>query len=539
MKQGPAIPITLPQRFNLTGFYLEDNIACGRGSHLAVHYRDRRYSFDEISRLTNKFGNVLKSLGVGLGDRVLLVLRDSPEWLAAWFATMKIGGVATHAYTYLASSDYEYLIDYVAPRVVVVDGTTLHTVRSAAQHCKDGMTLLVAGDELPFLENGEHHSYELLAQASDQLAAEHADKDNVAFWNFSGGTTGRWKGVPHRHSHGAIGFECFNSVIRFTRDDVVLRVPKLFFHYARDLGMNWPLRNGASVCLAPERTTAELIFELIEKHRPSVLVNVPTMMRAMLQSPLSKRADLSCLRLCLSSGELLSEQLYREFSDRFGVEVINAHGSAETYLPYFMDQPGAVRPGSSGKLMPLVDVKLVDKEGNEVAEGETGVLWVRSDASGWCYHHEAEKTAETFRGNGWVNTNDLFREDKDGYYWFMGRANDMIKVSGIYVAPLEIEQRLAEHPAVAECIVLAVKDSDNLLKTKAFIVPKAGFAPSDRLAKELNQFCRQTMAGFKAPKFIQFLSDLPKTGQGKIDKRRLLAAATSAEDEVQHAFAAV
>lgn len=539
MKRGPAIPITLPQNFNLTSFYLEDNMVCGRGRQVAVFYQDRQYSFDDIGALTNRFGNVLKAFGVGPGDRVLLVLRDSPEWLAAWFATMKIGGVATHAYTYLAPADYEYLISYVAPKLVVVDATTLRNVRSATQRRDGGVTVLVAGEELPPLERGEHGLNEMLARANNRLTAVQADGDNVAFWNFSGGTTGKWKGVPHRHSHGAVGFACFNSVIQYTPDDVVLRVPKLFFHYARDLGMNWPLRGGASICLAPERTTAERVFELIEQHRPTVLLNVPTMMRAMLRSPAAKSADLSCLRLCLSSGELLSAQLYREFFDRFGVEVINAHGSAETYLPYFMDRPGVVRPGSSGKLMPLVDVKLVDKEERELAAGETGVLWVRSDASGWCYHCAPEKTAETFRGDGWVNTNDLFREDEDGYYWFMGRANDLIKISGIYVAPLEIEQRLAQHPAVAECIVLAVKDSDDLLKTKAFIMLKDGFAPSDRLAQELNQFCRETLAGFKTPKLIQFVADLPKTGQGKIDKRRLMAAAAGDDEEMQHAFAAV
>jgi len=538
MKRGQHLSITLPEKFNLTRFYLEDNIATGRGRRTAVHYQDAQYSFEDLSKLTNRFGNVLREFGVGSGERVLLVLQDSPEWLAAWFATMKIGGIATHAYTYLAPSDYEYLVGYVDPKVIVVDNATLPIIRSATDR-PNTKPLLVAGAGLPPLRNGEHALVEKLGWASDILEAGELNKDDVAFWNFSGGTTGKWKGVPHRHGDGAIGFESFNQCIQYTPDDVVLRVPKLFFHYARDLGMNWPLRGGASVCLAPGRMTAELVFQLIDKHRPTILLNVPTMMRAMLQSPQSNRTDLSCLRLCISSGELLSEQLYREFTDRFGVDVINAHGSAETYLPYFMDRPGEVRPGSSGKLMPLVDVKLVDKEGAEVPEGEIGALWVRSAASGWCYHLEPEKSKETFPGDGWVNTNDLFREDDAGYYWFMGRANDMVKISGVYVAPLEIEKQLATHPVVAECIVLAVKDGDDLLKTKAFIVLKSGFAPSDQLAGELNAFCRKTMASYKAPKFIEFVASLPKTGQGKIDKRQLLMSSAKTDEGMQHAFASV
>lgn len=539
MKHGPDISITIPEDLSLTAFYLEENIARGRAEKTAVYYQDEEYSFNDICRLTDKVGNVLRRLDVGFEDRVLLILNDSPEWLAGWFATMKIGGVATHAYTYLLPSDYEYLLNYVQPKVVLVDKTTLPHLREAARHAKPPVSLLVAGDNLPALAIREYGLNALTDDAPALLETCAANKSDLAFWNFSGGTTGRWKAVPHRHDHGLIGFESFQHEIRYTSADIVLRVPKLFFHYSRDLGMNWPLRAGAAICLCPERMTPELVFQLIEKYKPSVLLNVPTMMRAMLQSPAAKHADLSCIRLCISSGELLSERLYKEFTQMFGVEVINSHGSAETYLAYFMDRPGKVRPGSSGKIMPLVEVKIVDEQGNEAAAGETGVLWVRSEASGSCYYLDLEKSGSTFPGNNWVITDDLFREDKDGYFWFMGRATDLIKVSGIYVAPAEIENCLAGHQAVAECVVLAVKDADELVKTKAFIVLKPGLEPSDQLAKELNSFCRERMASFKAPKFIEFLSELPKTGQGKIDKRLLLMRGSPTDERTGHASAAV
>jgi benzoate-CoA ligase family protein len=519
---GPEIEIVIPDNLNLTTYYLEENITRGRGDKVAVYYQDKRYTFSDLCNLTNRVGNVLKDLNVGLEDRVLLVLQDSPEWVASWFATMKIGGVATHAYTYLQPSDYEYFLNYVRPRVVIADATTIQRLREGARNSRFPKAVLIAGESLPELRKGEYSLKALIQLASSELDAERTSRNDLAFWNFSGGTTGKPKGVPHMHFQAVIGFESFQYVAHYTPDDIVLRIPKLFFHYSRDLGMNWPLRAGAAVALFPERTTADLVFELIERYNPTVLINVPTMMRAMLQSPKAKDADLSCLRLCLASGELLSAQLYKEFTEAFHVEVLNVIGSAETLLGYLMDHPGEVIAGSSGKVTPLVEVKLVDGEGHEVPRRETGVLWVRSGASGWMYHLDHEKSKTTFVGNDWVNTNDLFKEDENGYFWYEGRADDLIKVSGVYVAPLEIQKCLEEHRAVRECAVLGVKDADGLAKTKAFIVLNDSFKPSESLAEELKEHCRQKMAPFKAPRFIQFLNELPKTGQGKIDKRQLL-----------------
>ena len=539
MKRGPRIDIAIPHNLNLTEFYLEENVPRGRGERTAVYCGSRQYSFNELCDLTNKVGNFLKQVGVGFGDRVLLILRDSPEWLACWFATMKIGAVATHAYTHLPPADYSYFLDYVQPRAIVVDRETLANVRSAMRQSGAAVALIVAGDDLPALLAGEHALGASLAGASPMLKAERANRSNVAFWNFSGGTTGKPKAVPHTHDHGVIGCESFQYFVHYTPDDSVLRVPKLFFHYARDLGMNWPLRAGAAVCLCPERSTPETIFGLIAEHRPTVLLNVPTMMRAMLRCPEAKTADLSCLRVCISSGEQLSAQLYREFTDTFGVEVINAHGSAESYLGYLISRPGEVRPGSTGRVAPLVDVKILDVQCKEVPPGETGVLWVRSAASGQGYYGDREESASTFLGDNWINTKDLFREDADGYFWFMGRASDVIKVGGIYVAPLEVEQCLEQHPAIKECVVLGVRDADDLLKTKAFVVLKPEFEATDRMAGELQAYCKHNLAGYKAPKIIEFMAELPKTGQGKIDKRQLLARdAVPAHGNV-HALAAL
>lgn len=522
VKRGPSIDVVIPDQLNLATYYLEENLSLGRGERIAMYYEGSAYTFQDLINLTNQIGNVLKDLDIVLEDRVLLVLQDSPEWVASWFAIMKIGGVATHAYTYLKPGEYQYFLDYVRPRVVIVDETTLGAVREGARKSKFPRAVLVAGEDLPELEKNEYSLNELAAEADKRLDAEITGKNDIAFWNFSGGTTGKPKGVPHMHHDGVIGFESYQHIVSVTPDDIVLRIPKLFFHYARDLGMNWPLKAGAAVALFPGRTTADVIFDLIEQTKPTLLVNVPTMMRAMLQSPRAALADLSCVRLCLASGEALSAELYREFTGRFNVEVLNVIGSAEAYMGYFMDRPGEVIPGSSGKITPLIEVKLVDSQGNEVPEGDTGVLWVRSDSSGWMYHQDHERSKGTFMGQDWVNTNDLFREDENGYFWYMGRADDLVKVSGIYVAPFEIEACLEGHPAVRECVVLGVKDADGLSKTKAFIVLREGYDPSEATISDIKEYCRGKMAAFKVPRLVQFVPDLPKTGQGKIDKRKAL-----------------
>ena len=533
MARGLDIPFVIPEKFNLASFYLEENLAQGRGDKVAVHFRGEKYTFEEMVALTNRVGNVFKEMGVGFEDRVLLILQDSPEWLACWFAAMKIGAVATHAYTYLLDSDYEYFIHYVRPKVVIVDSTTLERVREGARESSFHRAILVAGEPPSSMGTREYSLSELLGKSSPVLDAAPTTRNDLAFWNFSGGTTGKSKGVPHMHHDGLVGFESFQHTLRYTPNDLVFRVPKLFFHYARDLGMNWPLRAGAAVALSPERSTVETVFEALLTYRPTVVLNVPTMMRAMLQSPLAGEVDLSFIRLFISSGEILSGPLYQEFTERFGVEVLNAVGSAESCLGYFMDAPGQVRPGSSGKVQPLVEVRLVDEEGRERPRGEIGILHVRSEASGAYYHLEHEKSKRTFIGSDWVNTNDLFKEDKEGYFWYEGRADDLIKVSGVYVAPLEVQKCLEAHQAVRECVVLGVKDADNLVKTKAFVALHEGFEPSEELADDLKEHCRTNMAPFKTPRFIEFLSELPKTGQGKVDKRQLLERSSSQNDRGQ------
>lgn len=529
MVKGEYFDVALPENLNLGAYFLDVNLELGRGDKTAIYYNDQIYSFRDLWVLTNKVGNVLKALGVEAENRVLLILEDSPEWVAAWLATMKVGGVGTHAYTYLKPHDYAHLLDLVKPKVVIVDSVTLGRVREGAESSRYPKALLVAGETVPDLRQGEFSLRELIASADERLEVEPTHRDDLAFWNFSGGTTGKPKGVPHMHRDGVIAYESFNHILSYGTDDIVLRVPKLFFHYSRDLGLLFPLRNGAAVVLFDERTTAELMFELIRKYRPTVLINVPTMMRAMIRTPENERADMSCVRHSMSSGELLSAQLNEEWIKAFGSEVVNRFGSAESGIGYLCNRPGAVRPGSSGTVTPLSEVKLVDEEGLEVPRGQPAVLLVRSDAAGLYYVNEHEKSKTTFLGDEWVNTGDVFVQDEDDYFWYRGRADDMVKVSGVWVSPLEIERALQECPSVKECVALGIKDKDGLIKIKAFVVPthgmkagtKAGAKALADMQDELKRFCRERLAPHKIPRAVEFMEELPKTGQGKIDRRLL------------------
>jgi benzoate-CoA ligase family protein len=521
MVRGEPIDFSLPENLNLGSYFLDGNLCEARHDKIAIYYKDRTLTFRELWALTNRIGNILKEIGTEPENRVLLVLQDSPEWAASWLATMKIGAVGTHAYTYLKPDDYEYLLNLVRPKVVVTDETTIEVLRAASSTSKYPQSFLVAGSHTVPLGEGEYRLTEMLDCASDELEPEPTHRDDVAFWNFSGGTTGKPKGVPHMHRDGAIAYESFQHVLGYKESDIVLRVPKLFFHYSRDLGLLFPLRAGASVVLFPERTTAEVIFKLICKHKPTVLINVPTMMRAMIQTPEPERSDLSSLRRCMSSGELLSAQLYDQWVKTFGMEVVNRFGSAESCMGYLCNRPGAVVPGSSGTATPMTELKIVDQEGKEVVQGQSGVLMVRCDAAALCYVRDHEKSKRTFMGDEWINTGDLFYQDDQDYFWYLGRADEMVKISGVWVSPLEIERCLQEHPYVKECAVLGIEDKDRLITLRAYVKLSEATDAGEKAAEELKSHCKRKLATYKYPRSIEFVDHLPKTGQGKIDRRLL------------------
>jgi len=511
---------TVPDQLNVASYFLDHNISEGRGKRIAIYYRNEGYTYDDIFILTNRIGNVLKELGVEIENRVYLVLDDSPEFVASYYATIKIGAIPTVGYTFFSPKDYLRELNNMKPKVVVADSAYTDRLREVIEESRYPKYLLIVGESGLQLRKGEFDFYGMVKSADEHLEPEPTHRDDVAIWGFSGGTTGLRKIIPHRHYSLVFAYEACQQVIHYSKDDVVLPVPKLFFGYGRTGSILYPFRAGAAAVLFPERTTAAKIFELVKQYKPSILINTPTMMRRMLQTPKDGRTDLSCIRLCTSGGEQLSGELYHEWMRNFGCEVIDGIGSGEMFYSFTFNIPGEVVPGSVGKPLPGYEVKIVDENGRELPDGEVGSLIIKGGSAGSCYLRNYEKSKKTFRGE-WVYTEDLFCKDKEGNLYFYGRTDDLLKVSGYFVSPLEIAECIETYPDVAACVVVGVKDADGLDKTKAFVVLREGIAASNTLADNIKKHAKEKLSPHKYPRIIEFISDLPLTRTGKVDRRKL------------------
>ncbi len=504
--------------FNVTTYFLDRNLEEGRGQNVALIVGDRRVTYDELAHLTNRVGNALRGLGVRREERVLLALSDGVEFVATWYAALKIGAVVAEAYTFLQPKDYEYFLNYSGAGVVVADAQTLEKIRSVRPQCPHLRQILVVG--VAELNEGET-SFELSVEAAPQeLEPVPTTGDDIGIWKFTTGSTGAPKAAVHTHAHPLVCFEQYAlQVIGYREEDRVLPVPKLFFGYARDAATLFTFGVGATGVIFPGRSTPGLLFDLIEKHSPTVVVQVPTMMAQMLAEPDAEERDLSSLRLCISSGETLPGELHRRWLETFGVEVIEGVGSSELYYIYLSNRPGSARMGSAGHVVPGYRARLIDERGADVPDNETGELWISGASSALMYWGDPERSQRTFV-DGWVRTGDLFARKPDGTFWYRGRADDLLKVGGIWVAPIEIENCLLEHPGVIECAVVGYEDA-GLVLPRAYVVTR-GASDAD-LAGELVEFTRARLAPHKAPRDVRFVSALPKTASGKVDRRRLSA----------------
>jgi benzoate-CoA ligase family protein len=511
----------VPRGFNLASYFVDRNVEEGRGGRTALIGPGGVTTYAELATLTNRSGNVLGELGVRAEERVLLVLADSVEFVALWYGTQKIGAVTAEAYTFLQPKDYAYYLNYTRASVVVADATTLERVREAAVSSRWLRRVLVVGADVE-LQAGEASFDALAADAPDELEPAPTTRDDIAIWKFTTGSTGLPKAAVHPAHSALLSFDWYGrGVLDIQEDDVVLPVPKLFFGYARDLTALYPFGVGAAGIVFPERTTPKRIFELVAQHRPSILVQVPTMMAAMTAHPEAARRDLSCLRLCTSAGEALPRELYERWRAAFGVEVLDGIGSSEAYHIYISNRPGRVRPGSVGQAVPGYSARVVGEHGQEVPDGEVGTLWIEGDTAALLYWNEHEKTKQTFQGD-LVNTGDLFVRDSEGFYWYRGRSDELIKVGGIWVAPAEIEHCLITHADVVECAVVGYEE-EGLTLSRAHVVLRAGVAGSEDLARALQDHVRTHLSPHKYPRDVRFVAELPKTPSGKIDRLALRA----------------
>lgn len=507
----------IPVELNLASWFVDRNVEEGRGGRTALITDDTPTTYAELADLTNRVGNVLLELGVRRQQRILLALSDGLPFVSTWWAAQKIGAVTAEVYTYLQPKDYAYYLDYTGAEVVVVDAVTLDGLRQA-QATRDHLRhKLVVGVPENELQPGERSFDALVASASSTLDPAPTTRDDIAIWKFTTGTTGTPKACVHPTHSSLLSFHSYaRGVLDIGPDDVVLPVPKLFFGYARDLAALYPFGVGAAGVVFPERTTPERIFDLITRHRPTILVNVPTMMSAMVAHPEAAQQDLSCLRLCTSAGEALPAELHRKWQRTFGVDVVDGIGSSEAYHIYISNRPGQGRAGTVGQVVPGYDARVIDGAGNPRPDGEVGTLEVTGPTVAQEYWGAPETSAATFDGDT-LRTGDLFVRDADGFFAYRGRVDDLLKVGGIWVAPSEVEDCLIGHPDVVECAVVG-HDHEGLVRPRAYVVIRAG---AEVAAETLIEHARSGLSPHKRPRDVRFVTELPRTTNGKLDRQAL------------------
>lgn len=511
-------------KFNLPGQYnasevLIQNLEAGRGDKVAIYYGDEKVSYASLAEMANRVGNGLKDLGIGEGARVMMLLLDSPAFPATFFGAIKAGLVPIPTNTVLPSSDFEYFLQDSEAKAIVVDSVLYPKIDEIRSNCPELDHIIVVGEVDAQNVIGWQ---EWIAAASPELETADTHKDDQAFWLYSSGSTGFPKGVVHLQHDIRYTIETYaKQVLGIREDDITFSASKAFHAYGLGNNVTFPYGVGASTVLFPDRPTPEAVYGQIDRYQPTLFFTAPTLYAAMLAvKDAEDRYDMSSLRLCVSAAEALPSEIYNQWKERFGVEILDGIGSTEMLHIFISNVPGAVKPGASGFPVPGYEAKIVDEDSNPVPQGESGDLLIKGDSAAPFYWNKPEKTARTMRGE-WIFTGDRYWEDEEGYHYYDGRSDDMLKVSGQWVSPIEVENTLIEHPSVLECAVVAYRDEADLVKPKGFIILQEGYQPGNELTKELQDFVKSRIAPFKYPRVIEFREELPKTATGKIQRFKL------------------
>ena len=515
----------LPDRYNAATTYVDEHRGV-RADKVAIRCRGTSVTYGEYAANVDRAGNALRALGLDIEDRLVILCVDSPAFVYAFFGAIKIGAIPVPTNTLLVARDLTYILRDSRAKAVVVSAPLLQKVLDVRKDCPRLRHVLVTTSGTAPLDgalpNGTLSFEEALAAADDELDPADTTPDDMAFWLYSSGTTGFPKGAVHLQHDMIYSAETFGRhVLRCTEDDRYFTVSPLFHAYGLGNGVFVPMRYGASVVYKPERATPDLVYGLVTTEKPTVMYTAPTFYAALLAYPEDGfRYDLSSLKFCVSAGEALPKPLFDRWKARFGIEIIDGIGSTEMLHIFICNRPGQARGGTSGTVVPGYRAKIVDDEGNELTPGNTGNLWVSGDSCCAFYWNKHEKSKATFRGD-WTVTGDRYHLSEDGFFTYEGRADDMLKVSGQWVSPAEVEAALMEHPAVLEAAVVGPQDQDELVKPRAFVILKNGKAPSDALGEELKRFVKDRIAPYKYPRWIEFVAELPKTATGKIQRYKL------------------
>ena len=517
------------ESFNAADYFVDRNVRQGRGHKVAIYTEHRNFTYNDIQKMANKTANALRDLGVRFDDRVLVLMLDVPQFYAIFWGAIKIGAVPIPVNTMLTPDDYEYYLNDSRARVLVVSDALISLVsdiKGDLHYLRDLIVISeTQGAYIPFRQKYK--------RAPMTIKTEFTTKDDVGFWLYSSGSTGSPKGAIHSQYDMVVASQAYGqNVLKLTEDDICFSAARLFFAYGLGNGMYIPMSVGASTVLNPHRPTPEAIFKYLERFRPTVFFGVPTLYGQMLaykerqdkergtKPDPNSAHELSSVRACVSAGEALPVDIYFRWKERFGVSILDGIGSTEMLHIFLSNRLDDLRPGSTGKPVPGYQLRIVDEAGQEAPQGEMGTLIVKGDSAAQAYWRKREKTRQTMQGE-WINTGDKYYMDKDGFYYCAGRADDMLKVGGIWVSPLEVENCLSQHPAVMEVAVVGRKDEQDLVKPVAFVVLRDGFSPSEELAEELKQWALERLAKYKYPRWIEFIPELPKSATGKIQRFKL------------------
>ncbi|MFH1134696.1 MAG: benzoate-CoA ligase family protein [Pseudomonadota bacterium] len=506
--------LNLPKKFNAADYFVDVNIREGRAAKTAVICEGRHTTYGQMQKGMNRLGNGLLSLGMRMEDRAALLLLDTEIYPQAFFGAIKIGAVPICLNTLMRPKDYSYFLNDSRARILIVDQDLLPLIDEIRSELSFLEQVVVArGQGRP----GDIQLSELMAAQSEELEAAPTTPDDACFWLYSSGSTGASKGTVHLQHDMVFAAETYGrQVLKIKENDLCFSAAKLFFAYGLGNGLYFPFSVGATAVYLPGRPTPEAVFETIKNNQPTIFFGVPTLFGSML----TVEGDLGRVGVCVSAGEALPPEVLKRWKERFGVPIMDGIGSTEISHIFISNTRDDIRVGSTGKLVPGYEARIVDENFQDVPAGEIGSLLIKGDSTAAYYWNKHEKTKQTMMGE-WINTDDRFFRDADGYFYYVGRSNDMLKVGGIWVSPIEVEACLMEHPQVLECAVVGAPDEGDLIKPKAFIVLRNGTSPSPDLAKDIKGYVKTNLARYKYPRWIEFVDELPKTATGKIKRFEL------------------
>ncbi len=512
-----AEELTFAPTFNVAVQFIDRNVSEGRAAKVAIRTNHgEEVTYGDLLDRVNRAGNALRNLGLSQGDRVLMVMKDEPSFFYVFWGAIKAGFVPVPLNTLLVAKDYEFMIANSEASTVIWSPEYDDTVLAALDAIDQGPPhrIRTEGDGTTLRS--------IIALAEGELEPAPTGALDDCFWLYSSGSTGDPKGAIHRHRDMVVTSQRYGvETLGAVEDDVFFSAAKLFFAYGLGNAMTFPLWVGGTAVLFDGRPTPDTTFDIVRRFRPTLYFGVPTLYAAQLAAYEELAPDMSFVRLCVSAGEALPPDILRRWKERTGLDILDGIGSTELLHIFISNLPGDIRPGSTGKSVPGYQARIVDEDGNEVPNGVAGRLLDRGHSAARAYWNNPYKTEATMLGDDWLDTGDTYLRDEDGYFYYQGRSDDMLKVGGIWASPFEIEAKLMEHPLVLEAAVVGREDDAGLVKPEAFVVLTNADAAGDDLETELRTLCKKGLAPYKYPRWISFVEDLPKTATGKIQRFKL------------------